>query len=80
MVNDDCRIDTTKWVYIRVFPKLDKVGKLAKKAYTEEEQNKFSQELVWKQKQWRLNPGLLDHHINALLSELSQHLVVSLNL
>ena len=30
--------------------------------------------------QWGLNQGPLDHHANALLTELSQHLVVSLNL
>ena len=30
--------------------------------------------------QWGLNPGPLDHHVNVLLTELSQQLVVSLNL
>ena len=30
--------------------------------------------------QWGLNPGLLDYHANALLNELSQYLVASLNL
>ena len=41
-----------------------------------EEKNKLHQKIA----QWGLNPGPLDHNANALLTEVSQHLVASHNL